>query len=283
MKKILSALVLAFVFCLSLPATESNSSEPGQSAIPKTRQKPRLVDDAGLLSPAGKNELLAKLDEISERQKFDVVVAAVKSLGGKTAEAYADNYYDYNGYGMGSGHDGILLLISMADRDWAITTHGFGIPAFTDAGQAYIVDRFRPDLSAGNYAAAFNRFADLCDDFLTRAKTGNPYDTNNLQNREGFWHGFLNLLVFSLPMGVILAFIITGIMKSSLKSVRMQAAANSYVREGSLNITDRRDVFLNRVVSKTARPKSSSGGRGGGSSIRLSSSGRSHGGSSGKF
>jgi uncharacterized protein len=278
MTKIISVLVLAFVFCLSLPMTESNSAETGSSAIPATRQKPRLVDDAGLLSAAAKTELLAKLNEISARQKCDVVVVTVKSLGGKTSEAYADDYYDYNGYGMGSGHDGILLLISMADRDWAITTHGFGIPAFTDAGQAYIFGKFKPDLSAGNYAIAFNRFADLCDDFLTQAKTGKPYDTNNMPGQIGFWQELRNLFLFCLPIGAFLAFFITGIMKKSLKSVRMQAAANSYMREGSLNITDERDVFLNKVVSKRAKPKSS-----GGSRTHSSSSGRSHGGSSGKF
>ena len=42
--------------------------------------------------------------------------------GGKTAEAYADDYYDYNGYGYGENDDGLLLLVSMGEREWAITT-----------------------------------------------------------------------------------------------------------------------------------------------------------------
>jgi uncharacterized protein len=245
-----------------------------------------LVDEAGLLTQAQADGLLKKLDEISERQKCDVAVVTVNSLDGKTSEAYADDFYDYNGYGMGSGYDGILLLISMEDRDWAITTHGFGIPAFTDAGQEYMVSQFRPYLSDGNYADAFSRFAELCDGFLTAAKAGNSYDIGNLPNsvKPFSLKAFLNTLPITIIVGIILSFIITSLMKSTLKSVRRQAAAKNYLRNGSLNITESRDVFLYTTVSKVkSKDSDSSSGSGGGSSTHSSSSGRSHGGSSGKF
>ena len=269
---------------LGNPFAEENPFALDEPMIPETRQKPRLVDDADLLTTSEETSLLSKLDEISERQQCDVAVVTVDSLDGKTSEAYADDYYDYNGYGMGVGDDGILLLISMADRDWAITTYGFAIPAFTDAGQAYMVDKFKPDLSAGNYYSAFNRFANLCDDFLTKAKTGDPYDSGNLPDSNknvGFLRSFVNLLILTVPIGIILSFVITAIMKRSLKTVRSEVAASSYVRTGSISITDSRDVFLYSTVSKTARSSDSSSG--GGSSTHSSSSGRSHGGSSGKF
>ncbi|MDD7113688.1 MAG: TPM domain-containing protein [Lachnospiraceae bacterium] len=41
---------------------------------------PRLTDEADLLTDAEEEELLTKLDEISERQQCDVVVATVNSL-----------------------------------------------------------------------------------------------------------------------------------------------------------------------------------------------------------
>lgn len=249
--------------------------------IPETRQKPRFVDEADLLTTAEDESLLAVLDEISERQECDVAVVTVSSLGNKTAEAYADDYYDYNGYGMGSGDDGILLLISIEDRDWAITTYGFGISAFTDAGQSYMVAQFKSDLSAGNYASAFSRFAELCDDFLTQAKTGEPYDSGHLPNTMSFGRAFIATLVITLPLGFILAMIITASMKKKMQSVAMQASAGSYVRQGSVEITASRDNFLYRTLVKTAKESESSSG--GGSRTHTSSSGRSHGGSSGKF
>lgn len=257
------------------------AAEPDTPAIPEERQLARLVDDAGLLTDTERGELRKLLDEISERQKCDVAVVTVNSLGGKSSEAFADDFYDYNGYGMGSGDDGILLLLSMEERDWAISTYGFAIPAFTDAGQEYMVGKFRSDLGAGEYASAFETFATLCDEFLTQAKTGEPYDKGHLPNTVGFLPFLGGAFVFFLPLGFVVAMIITGIMKKSLTSVMLQGAARNYVRKESVSISGKHDHYLYKTVSKTARASESSSG--GGSSTRTSSSGRSHGGSSGKF
>lgn len=275
MKKQIYTLMLALCCCVFIINAAAGT-------IPAERQKPRLVDEAGLLESSRAAVLLEKLDEISRRQKCDVAVVTVNSLEGKRSDAYADDFYDYNGYGMGPGYDGILLLVCVEDRDWAITTYGFAIPAFTDAGQAYMAEQFKPDLSAGNYSEAFGRFAELCDEFLTQARNSAPFDNGNLPDSAAPFSlkSFLNLLPLALIIGIIASLVITSAMKSKLKSVRSQAAARNYLREGSLKITRSSDVFLYKTVSKTVRASSSSGG---GSGIHRSSSGRSHGGSRGKF
>ena len=73
----------------------------------------RLTDSAGLLSEGEAQNILTKLDEVSERQKFDIVILTVDSLEGATATEYADDFFDYYGYGYGEEKDGILFLISM--------------------------------------------------------------------------------------------------------------------------------------------------------------------------
>ena len=143
-------------------------------------QKTLLVDNADLLTKEEEEELMLNLEEIRERQQFDVVVVTVKSLEEKTLQEYADDFYDYNGYGYGENADGVLLLVSMEDRDWHVTTTGYGITAMTDAGLDYMSEKFVPYLSNGDYMGSFTVFAELCDDFLTQAKTGNPYDVDNL-------------------------------------------------------------------------------------------------------
>ena len=67
-----------------------------------------------------------------------------------------------------------------------------------------------------------------------------------------------------------------------LEDVRKQAAATTYVRDGSMRLTDSRDLFLYTNVTRTAIPKNNSSG-GGGSSTHTSSGGVSHGGGGGKF
>ena len=167
MKKIVLALLLATMFCVLAFNTVF-------AAMP-----PRVIDDARLLTDSEKSELLSLVNEISERQGVDIVIVTVDSLGGKSARAFADDYYDYNGY----GKDGVLLLLAMNSREWYISTSGYGITALTDAGIDYISDRFLGDLSAGNYASAFTTYAELCDDFISEAKTGDPYDNGNMPRR----------------------------------------------------------------------------------------------------
>lgn len=67
--------------CMSCEyADDPVSAAAEENVIPETRQLPRLVDRADLLSELEEEELEARLDEISERQQADVVVVTVNSL-----------------------------------------------------------------------------------------------------------------------------------------------------------------------------------------------------------
>ena len=139
-------------------------------------------------------------------------------------------------------------------------------------------DQFLPYLSDGEYLDAFETYANLCDEFLTQAKTGNAYDGDHMP--KGAYPWLKNLLI-ALGSGVVIALLIVEGMRRSLKSVKMQRSAENYVRAGSIQVTRRQDHFLYTRTSKSARPKNNSGSSG--SSTHTSSSGTSHGGGGGKF
>ena len=244
---------------------------------------PRLVDEADLLSDSDEAELLGKLDEISERQQMDIVVLTVNSLEGKSPEEYADDFYDYNGYGFGDGRDGILFLISMGEREMCMSTAGYGITAFTDAGQNYIYDQIMTYIKDGDYATAFTIFAAQCDGFITQARTGEPYDIDNLPE-EPF--SVVGALIIAVGIGCIISLIATGIMRLQLHSVYSRQAAEDYMIKDSMQVTRSNDLFLYKQVERREKPKeveqekpSSQGG----STTHVSSSGTTHGGSSRKF
>ena len=259
-KKYLSFFCL-LLLCVSmvLPTCAANGS-------------PRLVDDADYLTDSEEAALLSKLDEISTRQGMDVVLVTIPDLYGEDITAFADDYYDENGY----HPDGILLLISDYDREWAISTAGYGITAFTDAGQEYLTNQFMAALSEGDYSGAFDTYATFCDEFITQAKAGTPYDANTLPKAP--FNAVRSLLV-SLGIGFVAALIATGSMKGQLKTVHAQAAAAEYVKPGSMKITQSREMFLYNQVHRQKKESKKSEG----SSTHTSSSGRTHGGSSGKF
>ena len=141
----------------------------------------RLVDNAGLLDEDEALELESKLDEISQEYDCDVVILTEETINGAEPMDYADDYFDYEGYGMGEDNSGILFLITMSERKWWISTHGEAIYDFTDAGQEYIAEQFQSDLSDGYYYDSFTTFADLCQEFIVQAQTGEPFDKGNLR------------------------------------------------------------------------------------------------------
>ena len=254
-KRILAMIfVLALCFCTVIPAFAVDADG-------FVSEYERVQDMAKLLSESEREALIKTLDELSERQKMDVIVVTTNTLDGKKPMEYADDIYDYCKYGYGEKRDGLLFLVSMEDRDWWISTCGYGITAFTDAGIQYIGEQMVEDLGDGNYAAAFNTFAELSDDFITKSREGEPYDKSNLPK------GPLSIvwIVISILVGIGLAMFIVGRMKAQLKTVRFQAAAGDYMKSGSLNITESRDTFLYNTVTRTAKPKNTDSGSSGGS------------------
>lgn len=266
-KKIIS-FIFAIMF-LALPISTVYAEE-----------SPRLVDDADLLMDTEEAELLQELNEISVRQQFDIVVVTTESLDGKSAMEYANDFYDYNGYGFGDNYDGTLLLVDMGSREWWISTTGYGITALTDAGIDYISEGFLPYLSDGEYYEAFSIYAELCDEFVTQAREGKAYDVSNMPKAA---FPVVSRLGMSIIIGIVVGFIGVNVLNGQMKSVRSQKAAGNYVTQGGLNLYTSRDRFLYVHRDRERLPEPNHGNHGGGSSVHRGSSGRSHGGGGGRF
>lgn len=275
MKRLKKGMVL-FALCLTILFVSAN----GAVCVLAAQDISRLVDMADLLSDSEELELLDRLDEISERQQVDIVVVTVDSLEGESAMVYADDFYDDNGYGFGDKRDGILFLISIEERNWYISTTGYGITAVTDAGREYMAELLVADLKSGDYHLAFMNFADLCDNFITQARTGKPYDIDNLP-REDFAFGINLIMAFGIAF--IIALIATKIMKEQLKTVHSQPAADNYIRQGSVQLTKKTDLFLYRHVDRRKKAENNTSNKSGGSRTHVSSSGTRHGGGGGTF
>ena len=242
--------------------------------------KDYVVDNADLLTQTEENELSEKLQDISDELQFDVVVVTTNSIGSKTATEYADDYFDYNGYGRGSNNDGALFLVDMGDRKWAISTSGYGIEAIVDSALDDMEEEIVPYLKSGDYDGAFNEFADLTYDIVNNAKNGKSYSNSTTSTTKNHKNIGTNLIVaFSIGAGISLIIIL--VYRSKLKPVKLQKEANEYIVPGSFNLRRSDDVFLYFNITKVPIPKNNDSDDSG--SFHSSSSGSSHGGSSGSF
>ena len=262
MKKIASLLIiLLLVTSLTVTAFASGGS-------------PKIIDNADVLSASEEAKLETMAVALVSKYDMDVVILVEDSIGLNDVTDYADDYFDFNGYGVGSKHSGVLLLLDMDEREWAISTCGDAIDALTDYGQEQIMDEVLEYLGDDEYYNGFHTYLELLDEYFESYENGEPID----QKRDLF--DIIFDLFIALGIGAVVGGISVTIMKSGMKTARPQRGAQSYVKDGSFKLTKQRDMFLYSNTSRTRKQSSSSGG---GSSTHRSSSGRSHGGSRGRF
>lgn len=248
MKKKVLAVLLALIICSSFVVFASASSND------------YVVDEANLLTRSEEEELNEKLQAFAEKNKSEIVIVTVDDLGFKSAREYADDYYDYNGYGYGEDHDGMLVLYKdgeVGDREIYISTCGKGID---DYDSDEIIDSMIGYLEDGEYVEAF----EAC---IETAERSHSFYVDPV------W------IIISIALGMIIGFIVPSAMASANRSVRYQRDASVYARPGSMRLTGNADVFLNAAVTRVAKPKQNSGS----GSTHRSSSGRTHGGGGRRF
>ena len=284
---------LMIFFSASLAAQATPLTLWDDYTIPSTRQKDRLLDNADLLSSYDEEQLLAKLDSLSEKEKCNVVILTVDSHSGNI-ESFADDYFDYNGFGADYNNAGVLFVLSMNTREWAVSTSGAGIKAFTDYGQDVMTEMMLPYLKNGDYRGAFDVYIQRAEYYLDLYHAGTPFDVKS--NRNSPLHFQLSILI-----GLLTGLIPIGAMASKLTPVHINTSASEYRSHNGINMRVHTDDHVDTHLSKTRKSQesySSSSSRShhysshssssrrhysGGSSVHRSSSGRSHGGSHGRF
>lgn len=274
MKRRLIALMMALPVLLCLVCSVS------------AEERIYVTDDAGLLTGSERSMLEEMAAFVYDTYSIDAAILTVDSLGGKSAQSYADDYYDQNGY----AEDGLLLLLAMEEREWYISTSGSAIYAFTDYGLMRLEETIVPQLSEGNYYGAFYLYLDCVPDYLDAYLAGTPID-GEADNYGSVYHDEVvhytqeksvgDILLTSVIIGLAVAAVSILVMRYSMNTKRQQHSAGDYLKKGSFHLHTHRDIYLYSNVSKVRRQQNTS--RSGGSSVHRSSSGRSHGGRGGRF
>lgn len=236
----------------------------------------QVIDEADLLSDEEESDLNITINEIIDTYDFDAVILTVPSLNGAEVEAYADDYYDQNGYGVGDDRDGILFLISMEERDYYTSTCGYGIKVFTDYGIEKLNEKISPYLSDGDYYEGFAKYLSMTKEYLDAAYEGTPYDVKHPYKEP---KNYLLREMIALVVSILIGLICVLSMKHKMNTARPQKYAGSYVKKNSYNLTNQKDIFMYRNVTRVKKEEKPEGG----STTHTSSSGTTHGGGGGKF
>ena len=264
---------LMLVFLIGTPVCVSAASEGD------------VYDDAGLLTETQIEELNTQITAMKEKTGWDIFAVTTSDAQGKSAMAYADDFYD----GLTTeDSDGILVLIDMDNREIYLSTCGKAIRYLTDSRLDSILDDGFDYVSNGDYAGCISAMLSGAERYYDAGIPQNQYnydvETGAIsRHRSLTWAEVIPVLLLALGVG---AAIYLGVTKSySIKGGRYDYP---YMNYGKVNLTAQEDQFIRESVthpriqtdSGHSSSHSSSSGR---SSTHHSSSGRSHGGGGRKF
>lgn len=237
-------------------------------------QRTWVWDGAGLLTEEEVESLNDTCIEIAEKHDVGISIITVDNFGGGDIKAWQKDVYERYDLGAGDADSGLMLAISMAERDWGLVAFGDAQNTFTTYSREKIAELFLPDLSNGNYYDSFSTYLKLCDEFLTEAENGTPYSAEHTY-KESVPIPLIVGIAFVISFGISLAVVL--FWKKSMNTRVKQNAAGQYYKEETFSLTRCTDQFLYHTVSRHRRPQNNSSGGGSGGMHSTSS------GTSGKF
>lgn len=267
--------VRAFIFAVILVALTGQvwASAAGQNNV---------KDFLNYLKEDEAVKLQTEIDKVKADHGLDVVVVITDDTEGKSSMAYADDYYDYNGYGVGDDYSGLLMLVNMKEREVWISTTGKAIDIFTDSRISTMVDHVTKYLSDGKYYDACRTFIGDVVNYATKGVPSGQYrEELKTVGSRSYFDKVLDMMK-SFPVYIIaFIFSIVATIIASLSSKgKVTINSSTYEGGGSFVLSGSRDDYIREFTTRTKIESSSSGGR---SSTHSGSSGRSHGGGGGRF
>lgn len=225
-------------------------------------QLSHVTDEAGLLQEAQLQQLEQMAQAVSDRYSVGVYIVTVPDYRElDPAGVYEATYGVYHEYSLGEGQkrNGILLLLSMSGRDYALFRYGEqAVYAFNDYGMEKLEETFLDNFGNDDWNGGFEDFLLECDRYLEKAASGKPV-----------WESPVTRILIAWAIALVIAAVVCAVLKGQMKTVHKGTSAASY--GGNLGLTEQFDQFIHRT--ETRRKIEST-----------KSSGESHsGGSSGKF
>jgi len=177
---------LALAFLFTLPTVIFGYVSPGSPS--------GFVNDfAGILKPETISTLNQKLEQFSKDTGNEISVVTITKLGDETIETFAEKLFQEWGIGKAKADNGVLLLISLEDREMRIEV-GYGLePLVTDIDSGKIIrEILTPAFQAGDYDGGVSRAVDTISGLIGGEKM--PPSSNSIQNN---WSRYFPYAIFA--------------------------------------------------------------------------------------
>lgn len=245
-----------------------------------------VYDAAGLLTADEISDLNDEIASFMEESGWNVYAVTTDDAQGKSATAYADDFFDEHST---EQEDGVALLIDMDNREITISTCGIAIRYLTDSRIDNILDAAYSKISNGDYNGCMHSMLTGVENYYEKGISEGQYNYDSETGKISRYHvltlgEIFGVLAVAIGAGCIIYFTISNSYK-----VRGKGYYYAYQQNSRVNLRVKEDRLVNQTTTHH-RISTSSGSSGGHSSshsgrstTHTSSSGRSHGGGSRKF
>lgn len=176
-------------------------------------------------------------------------------------------------FGVGENKNGIMLMLSLSERDYALICYGdIANSVFTDRMQIAIEDDFLDDFSADDWEGGLTDFVENSVEALA------GFDGEIGESYEGYYEDGVyyeptfgsRLLYVVSEFGIVIAAIslvialaVCLLMKAGMKTARKAERAEGYIPKGGLDLSVRQDLFTHttrQVIHHESNQNSGGGG-----------------------
>lgn len=146
---------------------------------PKPKKETSVYDSADMLSPSEEQLLEQKLINYADTTSTQIVIATIESLNGEYIGLYAPKWAQEWGIGQAKEDNGLLILLSKADRKIWITT-GYGLEEYlTDFNTKDIIENIiLPEFKNGSFYGGLDQGTTAIFQVLDGSFEGSPVREN---------------------------------------------------------------------------------------------------------
>lgn len=261
----------------------TGSNRDNVLSTPAVDATEKVYDFADLLTDSEEKKLYQQATKFIKKTDLDLAIVTVSDYtkprcDGDCTRTYADDFYDYNEFGIGSRHSGVLFLVDMKTRTIYMTTTGDAMDMYNDYRIEQIMDAIYQEFTNQNYYDGIAKFMTILEKYDTIG-IANSKDSHYVISDDGSVVRDIPWL-FLIGGPLLITGIVMAIMISRNKLVRVATSSREYLDKETLQTSIVKDRFVHTHTSKTPIYHSSGSSGGGGHS---GSSGVSHGGGGHRF
>lgn len=292
MKKSFSLLLILLLLVL-LP-TAALAESTGETVFPY------VLDNAGILTENQRSTLESRAASLSEEHGCKLYIVTVKDHSEYNPDVYevAKGIFTSYNLGYGEGKDGVLLLLSMNERDYSFVGHGDKGETICGRESSWLVeDEFLDNFRRDDWFGGFSDYLEACGKQLAMLESGEDITEgadiivgpNGQEYHSYNAPGEPTRMPTGAKLGIgigapcLIALAVCSTFKAQMKTAKEKTTAEEYVVPGSAALRVRDDRFINRTETRVPIHTESSSGRGGSSGGSSFHSGGGFSGRSGKF